>query len=151
MGKLEELEQQLQKLQAAIVACTSVERLRQYGKLATTLLRQLRDQHKSLRAEIRTWDRLANSEETWLRTPLGSATLPQSVVHHLEMRRVGRRGTTPHPQDASEMSGHNMHRQVFWSAPVPHQQEAEEHRHQPTQQQRKRSTSARMKKINWIG
>lgn len=151
MGKLEELGQQLQKLQTAIAACTSVARLQQYGKLAMSLLRQYRDLHKSARAEIRTWDKLANSEETWLRTPLGSATLPQSVIRHVERRRAARQEATAHPQDASEMSGHNLDRQMFSSSPDSRRRESEEQRRRLMQKERKKSSSARLKKINWNG
>lgn len=153
--KLEEVETQLFKLQATIAACTDVARLRQYAQLATSLLRQYRDLHKSLRAGIRTWDKLANSGEAWLTNTMGSAALPQSVIQHLESRRHGRANAMPHPQDATEMSTAGLGRTMFWSSPgareEDHQQRHQLLEHQQTQQKKQSMGSSKNRKINWNG
>ena len=113
------VQKQLAALRSEILLSKSLAELTAKVKIANILLRQFENVHKSLRAEYRTWDKLAGSDKSWISTRLnggmGAAAVPENVIQkYVSMQksedRIQGRDRAPSHQRRPE------HRSMYWSS-----------------------------------
>lgn len=108
------VQKQLAALRSEILLSKSVPELVAKVKISNILLRQFENVHKSLRAEYRTWDKLAGSDRSWISTRLnggmGSSAVPENVIQKYVSMQQGKSRDTESAQHDPE------YRSMYWSS-----------------------------------